>query len=371
MTFFSFGASKKIILQHPIEMNNSENIANLYMTRCLELAALGKENVAPNPMVGAVLVAQDRIIGEGFHEAFGEAHAEVNAIKSVSKEDRHLIQQATLYVSLEPCSHHGKTPPCSDLIIEQQIPNVVIACIDTYSEVAGKGIEKLRKAGISVTLGILSSEALHLNRRFFTFHEKQRPYVILKWAESQDGFMAPEATEQNGIYWISQPETQQLTHQWRAEEAAILVGRNTVNHDNPSLTTRAVTGKNPVRIIICEDPDLIRSDAGILKPGARTIIYNEKLKEERDFVSFEKISFDQDLISSILKDLYQKGIQSIIIEGGRMTLQTFIDDNLWDEARIIQGSSFLKKGIKAPLLMNPSLEQYNFGKDTIKIIYHA
>lgn len=324
----------------------------LFMKRCLELAALGQQNVAPNPMVGAVLVYNNRIIGEGFHHIYGEPHAEVNAINSVKSDDQSLIKKSTLYVSLEPCSHHGKTPPCSDLIVSSKIPKVVIACIDTYSEVAGKGIEKLRNHGVEVRVGILEQEARELNRRFFTFHEKKRPYIILKWAQTRDGFIDKRReSESPQINWITQPETQQITHQWRAEEAGILVGHQTVVNDNPSLTVRAVDGKNPVRIILTSSKDKLPQNAKIFDDSAKSIFIDPKTNS----------------LEAILTKLYQEEIQSIIIEGGLNTLQKFIDAKIWDEARVLIGQSLFKHGIKAPELNGRLVNQFTFGADLIQV----
>lgn len=329
-----------------------ENLNTQFMKRCLELAGLGQQNVAPNPMVGAVLVHNGRIIGEGFHQKCGEAHAEVNAINSVSSDDQHLINKSTLYVSLEPCSHHGKTPPCSDLIVMSNIPKVVIGCIDTYSEVAGKGIEKLRKHNIEVEVGILEKEARALNKRFFTFHEQKRPYIILKWAQSTDGYIDKVRMQDTPeINWITQPETQQLTHQWRAEEAGILVGHRTIHNDDPSLTVRAVDGKNPTRIVLTSDKDTFPSNSKIFDESAKTIFIDPNVN-----------TLDQ-----ILNILYENEIQSVIIEGGRKTLQQFIDAGIWDEARILTGNSLFTDGIKAPVIDGRLDNQFTFGADLIQV----
>lgn len=340
----------------------------LYMKRCLELAVLGQFYVAPNPMVGAVLVYNNTIIGEGFHEKYGQAHAEVNAISSVIPENRHLISESTLYVSLEPCSHHGKTPPCSDLIIRSGIPRVVIGCVDSYSEVSGKGIEKLRKHGIEVIVGALEKEALQLNKRFFTFHEKKRPYVILKWAQTSDGFIDKIRTSDSvAINWITQPETQQLTHQWRAEEAAILVGHQTILKDNPSLSVRAVHGPNPLRVIITSRPEQIPATANIFNNESHTIIYNPSTDRIKNQTEWKSIDLKHNSTLSILEDLYSRNIQSIIVEGGSVTLQQFIDTGIWDEARILTGVHFFKEGIKAPVINGRLINQLTFGKDFIQV----
>ena len=324
----------------------------LYMRRCIELAKLGIGDVAPNPMVGSVLVYKDKIIGEGYHQKFGESHAEVNCLKSVSEINKHFIRSSTLYVSLEPCSHFGKTPPCADLIVEQKIPHVIIGCRDSFEKVNGAGIGKLLAAGIKVEIGILESECIMLNKRFFTFHNKKRPYIILKWAQSQDGFIAGEnysTTKISNIY------TDKMVHKWRAQEAAILVGFNTVRNDNPQLTTRKWQGKNPVRIIIDEHLSL-DENANVLDGEVETIIINRKKNLTVDNKEFYKINADKSGIESILECLYSRQINSLIIEGGTKTLQSFIDAGLWDEARVITNTGLLlKKGLNGPLLSNQVL----------------
>jgi diaminohydroxyphosphoribosylaminopyrimidine deaminase/5-amino-6-(5-phosphoribosylamino)uracil reductase len=333
-----------------------------YMQRCIELAQNGAGNVSPNPMVGAVVVYDDKVIGEGYHQLYGEAHAEVNAIKAV--EDKSLLSKATIYVSLEPCAHFGKTPPCSDLIIDSKIPNVVIGCTDPFAQVAGKGIEKLKTAGITVSVGILEKECLELNKRFFTFHVKKRPYIILKWAQSQDGFMDKKRIDScPTINWITHPNTKQLTHKWRSEEDAILIGKNTVINDNPELTTRAVEGKNPIRIVIDRKLELSK-DLKIFNSAAKTIILNELKNEENDTILHKKVNFE-----AFFDDLWsicaENDIISIIIEGGAFTLNQFIENDLWDEARVLTGKPFFAEGIKAPKLNIEPNQQLSFGKDEI------
>lgn len=317
-----------------------------YMNRCLQLAEKGKGNVSPNPLVGSVIVYQNKIIGEGYHQVYGEAHAEVNAINSV--QDKSLLNKSTLYVNLEPCAHFGKTPPCSDLIIKHKIPNVVIGCVDSYSEVAGKGIERLKQNGISVTLGVLEKESHKINKRFFTFHNKKRPYIILKWAQTQDGYIDKiRSDDEVGINWISQPETKTLTHKWRSEEDAILVGKNTILNDNPSLTTRSYTGSNPTRVVL-GDRSGFESNSNIFNNDATTHFYSNNLE-------------------IILDDLQKKNIQSIIIEGGKTVIESFISKNLWDEARVITGNSNFKEGLTAPILKKTPEETYKYGIDLISI----
>lgn len=333
----------------------------VYMQRCLELAQLGAGSVAPNPMVGAVIVWNNQIIGEGYHERYGEAHAEVNAIKNV--HDKSILHEATIYVSLEPCAHHGKTPPCADLLLQHRFKRVVIACKDSYHEVAGKGIEKLTKAGIEVAFGVLEKEALVLNKRFFTFHQEKRPYVLLKWAQSKDGFIDKKRTDSTAhINWISAPETKTLVHQWRAEEQAILVGRKTIEHDNPSLTVRNVVGKHPIRVIL--DSHLTLSqEFTVFQDQLPTIVLNLIKTEQTGVISYYKLP-DLNPIN-ILEALYKLNIQSVMIEGGTKTLSSFIDANLWDEARIIEGNTLFTEGLKAPVISSLPSKTYTFSKDKI------
>ena len=316
-----------------------------YIKRCIELAKNGLGTTYPNPLVGSVIVYNNEIIGEGWHQKAGEPHAEVNAIHSV--KDKSLLSKATIYVSLEPCSHFGKTPPCCDLIIANKIPNVVIGTIDPFAKVAGNGIKKLLEAGKKVTIGILEDECNELNKRFFTFHTKKRPYIILKWAESQDGFIAPLEREKKEPVWITNEFSRQLVHKWRSEEQAILVGTNTVLEDNPSLTVRNWTGNNPIRIVL-DQKKRIPKESPIFDTQANTLL-----------ISKDTINFKNAIASEIADFLFKNEIQSVIIEGGRQTLQTFIDANIWDEARVFKGAKALKNGIKAPLItsVNAKKEQ--------------
>lgn len=335
-----------------------------YLKRALYLATLGKGTAAPNPMVGSVVVCDGKIIGEGYHETCGEAHAEVNAINSV--QDKSLLSKSTIYVNLEPCAHFGKTPPCSNLIIEHNIPRVVIGCIDSYSEVAGKGIEKMKKAGIDVTVGVLEHQSLEINKRFFTFHTHKRPYIILKWAQSANGFMDIERSEkQKGIFWITQPETKTLVHKWRAEEAGILVGRQTIETDNPSLTCRDYAGNSPTRFIIDKNLKTKYSDFTISKDGVKTYIFNSIESKIVDNITFIKL--DDFSLNSLLLAIYKLDIQSIIVEGGKFTLTQFIDTNLWDEARVLTGIGSIDNGIKSPSINGEVVESYPFGKDSVTI----
>jgi diaminohydroxyphosphoribosylaminopyrimidine deaminase/5-amino-6-(5-phosphoribosylamino)uracil reductase len=338
-----------------------------YMMQCLQLAKQGKGHVAPNPMVGSVVVYQNEVIGSGFHQIYGGPHAEVNAISAVV--DQSLLSKSTIYINLEPCAHFGKTPPCADLIIASNIPRVVVGCIDSYSEVAGKGIEKMRAAGIEVMVGVLEEECLELNRRFFTFHNQKRPYVILKWAQSADGFMDVERGPKDlGVKWLTQPETKKLVHQWRHEEAGILVGKNTIHNDNPQLTCREFEGNSPVRLVI--DPKM-RLDFGAYHVGDRSV--QTYILTERDVVSSGKLKFVRPSdfsIQGILAKLYELQIQSILVEGGKKTLENFIDSGIWDEARILTGTSHLNQGIEAPKLAGALKLEFNYGIDQIKIIKH-
>ena len=319
----------------------------LYMKRCFELARMGAGYVAPNPMVGAVLVYNDIIIGEGYHQQYGLAHAEVNCINSVKAEHRSLVSSGTLYVSLEPCAHFGRTPPCADLIIEYKIPKVVIACRDAFAKVNGQGILKLRTAGIEVTEGILEEEALELNKRFFCFHKNQRPYIILKWAQTADGFIARENYDSVAI---SNDLTNRWVHQMRANESAIMVGTNTVLHDNPSLTTRLWPGKNPLRIFI--DKQLkAGGNAAVFNKDAEVIVMNELAERQEGHIHFAKISNTEKLLPQLMQLLFEKNITSLIVEGGSFLLQSFVEEGLWDEAWSVTNETLqLQSGIPAMVL---------------------
>lgn len=352
------------------------------MQRCLELAKLGSGTVAPNPMVGAVLVYDDRIIGEGWHQQYGEAHAEVNCIASVKEADKYLIAQSALYVSLEPCAHFGKTPPCVDLIIQHKIPKVFIGCRDPFIEVDGKGIEKLKAAGVEVEMAdrLLDYECKKTNKRFFTFHTERRPYIILKWAQTADGKIAPPPPD-GGILnpeyrkdillfedseaplrgvgglrlLISNEYSNRLVHQWRSEEAAILVGTNTALLDNPELTTRLWPGNSPVRLVV--DMNLrLPASLKVFNGEVRTVIFNSLKQEEKDNLLFYKLEKNENFITQVLNALYQLRIQSVMVEGGAKLLQSFIDDGLWDEIRIINNSTLIiNNGLSAPVLENAIL----------------
>ncbi len=342
-----------------------------YMRRCLELAALGIGNVSPNPMVGAVIVYNDRIIGEGYHQKYGEAHAEVNAVKQVVDkftDHAELLSRSTIYVSLEPCAHYGKTPPCADLIIKHHIPKVVVGCRDPFEQVNGRGIEKLLAAGIEVTTGELEEECKWLNRRFFTRVQKHRPYVILKWAQTADGFFAPADGSQ---FWITGNESRKLVHQWRGEEDAILVGTNTVTADNPQLNVRYATGKTPKRIVIDRKLKL-QSDSNVFDHSVETFVFNAiktDVNGKNKYIALE--DFDNYVPQYILYQLYLQDIQSVIIEGGAYTLNKFIEAGLWDEARIFTGKAELQSGIKAPTVTGIIADKISSGEDGLEIIINS
>ena len=340
------------------------------MHRCIDLARLGKGNVSPNPMVGCVIVYKDRIIGEGFHREYGGPHAEVNAINSVS--DSKLLKKSTLYVNLEPCAHHGLTPPCSDLIIQKEIPRVVVGNTDPFPEVAGRGIERMKKAGIKVVTDILKEECLNLNKRFFTYHNLKRPYIILKWAQTLDGFIDIERkTEKFGEpTWITGDTSLRLVHKIRSEEDAILIGTNTAIIDNPSLTTRLWKGKNPLRIVIDKNLQLSK-ELNLFKPDACTIILNTKKESENEFMSYIKIDFNSDIIPQILDILYRRRILSLIVEGGKQLLDSFIASKFWDEAHIFIGNKFFFKGINAPSFNGQLSTEEIFDNDRLKIFINA
>lgn len=323
-----------------------------YINRCIEIAKNGLGYTRPNPMVGCVIVHANKIIGEGFTSPYGSNHAEVNAINSV--DDKSLLKESTLYVTLEPCSHFGKTPPCANLIVSHQIPKVVIGTLDTHSKVSGKGIEILKTSGCDVTVGILEKECKTHHKRFFTFHNKKRPYIILKWAESNDGFIAPSSKKDQKPVWISNEISRQLTHKWRAEEHAILVGSNTVLSDNPSLTVRDWTGQNPIRIILNRYNNLPKESA----------VFNKK--SETISITEKDIDYNTNIASQVCDLLHKKEIQSVIIEGGTKTLQTFINEKLWDEARIFTGKNDLKNGVKAPKFSGKLISETQIIGDVLK-----
>ena len=342
------------------------NIHEKYIKRCIELAENGLGQTYPNPMVGSVVVHNNTIIGEGWHQKAGEAHAEVNAINSVKNEN--LLKDSTIYVSLEPCSHFGKTPPCSDLIIAKGIRKVVIGTMDPFSKVAGRGIKKLMSAGCELKVGILEDECLELNKRFFTFHTKQRPYIILKWAQTEDDYIAPEKKDTLRPVWITNKYSGQMVHKWRSEESAILVGTNTAIQDNPSLNIRNWTGNDPVRVLI--DKDLkVPLDHALLKGMQKTIVIceNKPGNQENKNLIFEEIIFSNNIADKICGVLFKHELQSVIIEGGRKILQQFIDSSLWDEARVFTGKKQFTSGIISPNLSAKVAMEKEISGDRLKI----
>jgi diaminohydroxyphosphoribosylaminopyrimidine deaminase/5-amino-6-(5-phosphoribosylamino)uracil reductase len=336
------------------------------MKRCLDLAGQGAGYVSPNPLVGCIIVHNEQIIGEGFHEKYGQAHAEVNAINSVKNKD--LLKGSTLYVSLEPCAHYGLTPPCADLIVANKIPRVVIGTVDSFAKVAGKGIERLIKAGIDVQIGILENGCRELNKRFFTFHEKKRPFVILKWAETSDGFIDFDRSKKQfgEPTWITGEKALIRVHQMRAVEDAILVGTNTALKDNPSLTVRHCTGRNPVRLVI-DNHLRLPDNLHLFDGSAKTIVFNSFKNEVAGNTEFVKIEFDKRMIRQILKTLYQKNIQSLIVEGGKQLLESFIRAKLWDEAFRFVGNKQFQKGIAAPKISGALIHSEEFDSDRLFI----
>ena len=333
------------------------------MQRCLTLAQKGFGNTYPNPMVGAVVVKNDIIIGEGWHQKAGTAHAEVHALKGLSANT---LEGATLYVNLEPCAHHGKTPPCCELVIAKGIKKVVIGAEDPNVKVAGKGIKAMKKAGIEVIVGVLEAKCKELNKRFYCFHTQKRPYIILKWAQSADGYMAPKNDIKGSVSWISDVHSQQMAHRWRAEEHAILVGRKTVESDNPQLTTRKWTGSNPIRIIL--DPKLkIDSTATIFDTAAQTMIFNTIKTAENKNIYWEQVEKESFLETMIRKATHYE-IQSILVEGGGITINQFMEKNLWDECRIFNSPIKLNGGIKAPKLLTEKGKTIQIVRDYLQII---
>lgn len=331
-----------------------------YMQRAIDLASLGEGQVSPNPMVGCVIVYQDKIIGEGYHQQYGEAHAEPNAIKAV--KDQNLLQESTLYVTLEPCAHHGKTPPCAELIARHQLKKVVIGALDSNPLVAGKGISLLQDAGIEVVTGVLEKKVRYQNRRFFTRMEKKRPYILLKWAQTLDRYIARTNYDSK---WISSVLSRQLVHRWRAEEDAIMVGTHTAHYDNPRLNVRDWSGKDPIRVVV--DRNLRLSQALNLFDGTqRTLVYNQRQDKTTGLTQWIRVDAHFDL-KALLEDLHQKGVQSLLVEGGAALLQDFIRQGLWDEARVFTGNLRFGLGIPAPVLpAYPEIRQ-SLETDTLEV----
>lgn len=341
-----------------------------HIQRCIELAKNGLGTTSPNPMVGCVVVYDDIIIGEGYTSPYGGNHAEVNAIESV--KDKSLLQKSTFYVSLEPCNHYGKTPPCSDLIIKSKIPKVVVGTVDEHSLVAGKGIEHLKKNGCEVIVGVLEDECKEINKRFFTFHVKKRPYIVLKWAETQDGFidMLREKGAEKKPNWISNTYSRQLTHKWRSEEHAILVGTNTVITDNPKLNVRNWYGKSPIRLIL-DNSLRISLDSHVFDGSVKTIVFTSSkslFTDKKENLIVEHIDYSGNVPQQICDVLYEKNIQSVLIEGGSQTLRGFINTDLWDEVRIFIGNKKFSKGLKAPKIEGVLKSLDKIDGDILKII---
>ena len=336
---------------------------SLFMQRALDLAERGKGAVRPNPLVGCVLVHEGKIIGEGYHEQYGGPHAEVNAIASVT--DPKLLADATAYVSLEPCSHWGKTPPCANLLVEKGIKSVVVATLDPNPLVSGKGVKLLEEAGISVQVGLLEREARWQNRRFFCQQEKHRPYLILKWAQTQDGFIARENFDSK---WISSLQSRQLVHQWRAAEQAILVGKNTALHDNPRLNVRDWNGSDPIRVVLDSKLEL-PADLHLFDQQIPTLCYN-LLKSEK-LTNLEWVQLPQLSLEALMADLLARQIQSVLIEGGSQTITQFLAAGLWDEARVFTAPIEFERGIAAPKLTQTPAESHAIGEDQLDIYYHG
>ena len=339
------------------------------MFRAIELGKKALGSAAPNPMVGCVIVHNKKIIGEGYTSPYGGSHAEVNAIESV--KDKSLLSKSELYVTLEPCSHHGKTPPCADLIIKHTIPSVSIGLKDPNPKVAGAGIKRLERNGCKVKVGVLEAACREHHKRFLSFQERKRPYIILKWAETKDSFIAPDSKKRSQNpqpFWITNVHSRQLVHQWRSEEMAIMVGTNTVLEDNPKLNVREWTGKSPVRIIL--DRELkIPESYHVYDGSVKTIIITEKKGHMGcENLNIETLSFEGEVAKKICEVLFKHEINSVIIEGGARTLQTFIDDGLWDEARVFESEVLFKSGIKAPSIKGNTIEQIKIGENELSLL---
>jgi diaminohydroxyphosphoribosylaminopyrimidine deaminase/5-amino-6-(5-phosphoribosylamino)uracil reductase len=342
----------------------NEQFDRQMMEKCLILAQKGKGYVSPNPLVGSIVTYKGEIIGEGYHQTFGESHAEVNAIQAVKNKD--LLKESTVYVNLEPCAHFGKTPPCADLLIRHNVKKVVIGCVDSFSEVSGRGIEKLKKAGIQVLVGVLEEKCLELNKRFFLFHKEKRPYIILKWAQSEDRFLAPSAMPKGSPFWLSGEESKTLVHRWRTEEDAIMVGTTTAVMDNPALTARMWKGRNPIRIVLDRHLRISR-EANLFDGSVLTFVFTEKEFPSSENLHFIKIPFGEAMIPSLLSFLYKKGVQSLIIEGGKVLLESFIEAQLWDEARIFTCPKHLGSGVLAPSFSYEVHFEEGVGEDVLSI----
>ncbi len=330
-----------------------------FMQRCLELASKGSGSAAPNPMVGCVIVHQGRIIGEGYHQTFGGPHAEVNAIESVG--DPALLAKSTLYVTLEPCSHFGKTPPCSSLILNHKIPHVVIGIRDPFDGASGRGIELLQRGGVTVEEGVLEKECKWLNRRFLTFHQYKRPYIILKWAQTTDGFIDRErnSNDSAGPNWISSETARHMVHRLRAGESAVLVGTTTALVDNPRLTVRNWPGNSPLRLVIDKKLTLPKH-LSLFDQSVPTIVFTEQSRKNHLNLEYVTLQFEENLPVQMLNELYQREILSLIVEGGSYTLNSFIEANLWDEAHIYTGNMHFGRGIPAPKLAGSLIQRDDY-----------
>ncbi|MFV0521366.1 MAG: bifunctional diaminohydroxyphosphoribosylaminopyrimidine deaminase/5-amino-6-(5-phosphoribosylamino)uracil reductase RibD [Mangrovibacterium sp.] len=344
-------------------MNTDEK----YIYRCIELAKLGVGNVAPNPMVGAVVVHDNCIIGEGYHKQYGESHAEVNAIASVKNKD--LLREATIYVSLEPCAHYGKTPPCAELIIKSGIPRVVIGSIDPFAQVAGKGIEMLRKQHIDVVVGVLKEDCDRLNKTFFTYHRKKRPYVYLKWAQTIDSYIDIDRSkpELGQPTWISNEYARIAVHKQRTEVDAILIGTNTAFKDNPSLTVRDWAGKQPLRMVVDRN-NRLSPNLNIKDNACNTVVFTELDVESTTYINYVQLNFNDNIIPQMLDWMYENNIQSVVVEGGKLLLNSFIESKLWDEAHVYIGNTWFGAGVKAPQL-NAVLKHTELIQDTLLKIF--
>jgi diaminohydroxyphosphoribosylaminopyrimidine deaminase/5-amino-6-(5-phosphoribosylamino)uracil reductase len=328
-------------------VSDASSAEEMFMVRAIELAKLGMGNVAPNPMVGCVIVHDGKIIGEGYHRKYGEAHAEVNAVRSV--KNRELLCQSTMYVTLEPCSHFGKTPPCADLIVDLKIPKVVIGSTDPNEKVSGRGIERLRAAGCEVIVGVLEEECDRMNRRFLTFHQKRRPYIILKWAQTEDGFIDRSRAEADfgQPTWITNDLSRIAVHKMRSDEAAILVGTKTALKDNPSLTVREWSGNHPLRMVL-DRRGILPVTCALLDQSTESLVFTEKEMESKPNLEYIPINFNRGTLEEINGVLFQRGIQSLLVEGGKSLLESYLREGLWDEARIYIGNKRFGSGVRAP-----------------------
>ena len=340
-----------------------QNMDELYIQRCFDLARLGTSKVSPNPPVGAVIVAKNRIIGEGFHQAYGQAHAEVNAVNNVHEDDKHLLPFSTIYISLEPCCVYGNTPPCTNLILKHKIPRVVISSLDLSPDVSGKSVEILRNADVEVIENILPTQGKNLSLSRTTYVCKSRPYVILKYAKSKDGFIAKK---EGAPVWISNLFSKRLTHKWRSEIDAIMIGTNTARIDNPSLTTRYYNGQNPIRVVLDKNLKL-DSTLHIFDDSAATIVFNTLKSSQRGNIQFVKVNFENQLLEQVLLFLHQNKVSNLLVEGGSVLLQSFIAANLWDEARVLTGNTYLQEGLPAPKIDDAPVQEFKLETDTISV----